>query len=366
MGAMMTDDDILRLVAEKLGNPLLFEDLKEDFTVHTEAEDWIKFARALLSASKPAAPQPAAVYPQGVMGIPPYSPPGSGSMTVEPGISWNATAAAPAQSHLTSNTAESNDRQIDAPAQSGEPITKEWCMKMAVLEPDDGDISAGVPNAKTGWKLVPMEPTDTMTYVGQQHRYEAAWSIGAIYREMLLAAPQPSQPAEGGEACVKCGYSGPPSQANIKSGWNQCGGCGRLQSAVVLDDERVTGIDIALDALSEYQRDWDTGLPAEYAQTERIAMECAVEAVREVLNEARAASPQPATLKPMLDKAERDISASQVAAQPVAPTERALTDVQVIAYLEPLCDKSKTDKADVLRVGRALLTAAQPASGSKP
>lgn len=54
-GAMMTDDDILRLVAEKLGNPLLFEDLKEDFTVHTEAEDWIKFARALLSASKPAA-----------------------------------------------------------------------------------------------------------------------------------------------------------------------------------------------------------------------------------------------------------------------------------------------------------------------
>lgn len=54
-GAMMTDDDILRLVAEKLGNPLLFEDLKEDFTVHTEAEDWIKFARALLSATQPTA-----------------------------------------------------------------------------------------------------------------------------------------------------------------------------------------------------------------------------------------------------------------------------------------------------------------------
>jgi hypothetical protein len=54
-GAMMTDDDVLRLAAQVLGNPLLFEDLKQDFTVHTEAGDWIKFARALLSASKPAA-----------------------------------------------------------------------------------------------------------------------------------------------------------------------------------------------------------------------------------------------------------------------------------------------------------------------
>ena len=54
-------------------------------------------ARALL-ASKGAVPQPVSVYPQGVMGIPPYSPPGSGSMTVEPGISWNA--AAPAQPML--------------------------------------------------------------------------------------------------------------------------------------------------------------------------------------------------------------------------------------------------------------------------
>ncbi|MFM0405250.1 hypothetical protein [Paraburkholderia dipogonis] len=57
VGAMMTDDDILRLVAQVLGNPLLFEDLKQDFTVHTEADDWIKFARVLLSASKPAAPE---------------------------------------------------------------------------------------------------------------------------------------------------------------------------------------------------------------------------------------------------------------------------------------------------------------------
>lgn len=52
-----------------------------------------------------------------------------------------------------------------------------------------------------------------------------------------------------------------------------------------------TAFDIALDALAEYQHNWDTGLPAEYAQTERIAMECAVEAVREALNEARDAQP---------------------------------------------------------------------------
>ncbi|CAN7644579.1 hypothetical protein [Paraburkholderia terricola] len=52
----MTDDDILRLVAEKLGNPLLFEDLKGDFAIHTEASDWINFARALLG-SKPAVPE---------------------------------------------------------------------------------------------------------------------------------------------------------------------------------------------------------------------------------------------------------------------------------------------------------------------
>jgi len=56
----MTNDDILRLVAEKLGNPLLFEDLKGDFAIHTEASDWINFARALL-ASKPVVPQGFAV-----------------------------------------------------------------------------------------------------------------------------------------------------------------------------------------------------------------------------------------------------------------------------------------------------------------
>jgi hypothetical protein len=45
--------------------------------------------------------------------------------------------------------------------------------------------------------------------------------------------------------------------------------------------------DLALGALAEYQANWDTGLHQPYAESERIAMECAVEAVRDALNEAR-------------------------------------------------------------------------------
>ena len=47
-----------------------------------------------------------------------------------------------------------------------------------------------------GWKLVPVEPTDAMTFVGQKHRHDTVWSIGAIYREMLAAAPQAAAPAD--------------------------------------------------------------------------------------------------------------------------------------------------------------------------
>lgn len=56
-------------------------------------------------------------------------------------------------------------------------------------------------------------------------------------------------------------------------------------------DER-GAFDIALDALQHYQDHYDTGLPAEYAQSERIQMECACEAVREALQEGRATAPQ--------------------------------------------------------------------------
>lgn len=67
---------------------------------------------------------------------------------------------------------------------------------------------------------------------------------------------------------------------------------------------RENAFDVALDALAKYQRNWDTGLPAEYAQTERIAMECAVEAVREALYEARDTQPVEQTL-PIMRKAFR-------------------------------------------------------------
>ncbi|WP_240437972.1 hypothetical protein [Pseudomonas aeruginosa] len=40
-----------------------------------------------------------------------------------------------------------------------------------------------------GWKLVPMDPTSQMTFVGQSLRYVAVNSIGEIYRQMLAAAP---------------------------------------------------------------------------------------------------------------------------------------------------------------------------------
>lgn len=41
-----------------------------------------------------------------------------------------------------------------------------------------------------GWKLVPMDPTSQMTFVGQSLRYDAVNSIGEIYRQMLATAPE--------------------------------------------------------------------------------------------------------------------------------------------------------------------------------
>ncbi len=40
-----------------------------------------------------------------------------------------------------------------------------------------------------GWKLVPIDPTSQMTFVGQSLRYDAVNSIGEIYRQMIAAAP---------------------------------------------------------------------------------------------------------------------------------------------------------------------------------
>ncbi|AKF14099.1 hypothetical protein [Pseudomonas phage DL68] len=52
-----------------------------------------------------------------------------------------------------------------------------------------------------GWKLVPMDPTSQMTYVGQSLRYDAVNSIGEIYRQMLAVAPSPIDPAAHPQPC---------------------------------------------------------------------------------------------------------------------------------------------------------------------
>ncbi|QIQ66570.1 hypothetical protein debbie_71 [Pseudomonas phage debbie] len=52
-----------------------------------------------------------------------------------------------------------------------------------------------------GWKLVPMDPTSQMTSVGQSLRYDAANSIGEIYRQMLAVAPSPIDPAAHPQPC---------------------------------------------------------------------------------------------------------------------------------------------------------------------
>jgi hypothetical protein len=39
-----------------------------------------------------------------------------------------------------------------------------------------------------GYALVPIEPTDGMTFIGQSMRYESLNSIGSIYKAMIAAA----------------------------------------------------------------------------------------------------------------------------------------------------------------------------------
>jgi hypothetical protein len=41
-----------------------------------------------------------------------------------------------------------------------------------------------------GYALVPVEPTDGMTFIGQSMRYESLNSIGAIYKAMIAAAQE--------------------------------------------------------------------------------------------------------------------------------------------------------------------------------
>ncbi|WFG37465.1 hypothetical protein 20Oct199_00075 [Pseudomonas phage 20Oct199] len=62
-------------------------------------------------------------------------------------------------------------------------------------------VAKAQPSVPEGWKLVPMDPTSQMTSVGQSLRYDAANSIGEIYRQMLAVAPSPINPAAHPQPC---------------------------------------------------------------------------------------------------------------------------------------------------------------------
>jgi hypothetical protein len=53
VSAGLSDEQIFEIVASAMGNSLLAEDLREGFPIHTEAEDWLKVARALSSRLLP-------------------------------------------------------------------------------------------------------------------------------------------------------------------------------------------------------------------------------------------------------------------------------------------------------------------------
>ncbi|AOJ09641.1 hypothetical protein WS71_20225 [Burkholderia mayonis] len=79
---------------------------------------------------------------------------------------------------------------------------------------------------------------------------------------------------------------------------------GKMVVATAPADERAA-LDVALAELNDYQRKWDTGTPMPYAQSERIAMECACEAVRDALEEARAAASPTAEAVRLTDEQRR-------------------------------------------------------------
>lgn len=56
-----------------------------------------------------------------------------------------------------------------------------------------------------GWKLVPVEPTESMRLAPAKDRPGFSRNVAAeIYRSMLAAAPQPSQEPEKAEECSIC------------------------------------------------------------------------------------------------------------------------------------------------------------------
>jgi hypothetical protein len=65
-----------------------------------------------------------------------------------------------------------------------------------------------------GFVLVPVEPTDAMTYAGQQARYPVSNSITVIYKAMLDAAPAETPPEAGAAQAVTPMFFASAEQAN--------------------------------------------------------------------------------------------------------------------------------------------------------
>jgi hypothetical protein len=65
-----------------------------------------------------------------------------------------------------------------------------WCEHDAPVDCEDGAPWARYVLVPDGYALVPIEPTDGMTFIGQSMRYESLNSIGAIYKAMIAAAQE--------------------------------------------------------------------------------------------------------------------------------------------------------------------------------
>lgn len=79
-----------------------------------------------------------------------------------------------------------------------------------------------------GWQWVPKEPTDAMTWAGQQARYPSAHSITVIYKAMLEAAPKTAASAGVPLPCPFCGHVGLDFAEGSTFRWiiASCSGCG--------------------------------------------------------------------------------------------------------------------------------------------
>ena len=67
--------------------------------------------------------------------------------------------------------------------------------KVAALEAELAELCKRV-CVPDGYVVVPVDPTNSMTSVGQSLRYDPVNSIGSIYRAMLAAAPAPVERVE--------------------------------------------------------------------------------------------------------------------------------------------------------------------------